>query len=209
MSENGAVEALEIERKYELRAGAALPSAEAFAAVGLTVGAPAVHELQASYFDTPTLELAEQRLAMRRRAGGKDDGWHLKAKGDGSVRELMWPLSETVPAGLLSEVEDRLGQGAGDRLGAIATLRTTRTTVLLLAETGEPVIEIADDLVDATNELSGVRQAWREWEAELMPGLTDESLLDSIEPLLVAAGGTRVRGTSKIQRTMGANGASA
>lgn len=209
MSQNGAIEALEIERKYEPGADAVLPAAGAFEAVGLVASGAEVHELHASYFDTPTLELATQRLALRRRAGGKDDGWHLKSKGEGSVRELMWPFSDDMPKGLIREVDDRLGAGAAERLSAIATVRTTRTTTLLHAETGEPVVEIADDLVEATNEVSGERQRWREWEAELMPGVFDEQLLESIEPLLIEAGATRARGTSKIQRIMSANGGNA
>lgn len=201
MSGNGAVESFEIERKYEVPDGAELPGAESFASLRLRLDDTESHELRASYFDTPAGELAAQRLALRRRRGGKDEGWHLKAKGDEGARELLWPPADELPDGLRKEVEDRLGSGATDRLGAIATLRTTRRTTMLFDASGDAVIELADDLVDATNELTGVRQRWREWEAELMPG-ADEALLDEIEPLLVASGATRVRGTSKIQRTM-------
>lgn len=202
---NGAIESFEIERKYEVSDDAQLPDAVGFAALGLQPGAPETHELRASYFDTPSGELASRRLALRNRHGGKDAGWHLKAKGDDGARELLWPQSDELPVGLRAEVEDRLGSGSTDRLGAIATLRTTRVTVLLFDLQGNAVVEIADDRVDGTNELTGSRQQWREWEAELMPG-ADEALLDTIEPLLAAAGAVRVRGTSKIQRTMQGRG---
>ena len=205
VSINGATESLEIERKYEVSDAAVLPDAASFALLGLRLGAPETHELRASYFDTPNGELASRRLALRNRHGGKDEGWHLKAKRDDGARELLWPQSTELPDGLRGEVEDRLGSGAIERLGAIATLRTMRVTLMLFSEQGNAVIELADDRVDATNELTGGRQVWREWEAELMPG-ADESLLDTIEPLLGAAGATRVRGTSKIQRTMRAGG---
>lgn len=208
MSINGAIESFEIERKYEVSDDAMLPDPVSFAALGLRSGEPEVHELRASYFDTPGGELAKLRLALRNRHGGKDEGWHLKAKGEDGARELLWPQSAELPEGLRAEVEDRLGAGAIDRLGAIATLRTTRITQLLFGERGEAVIEIADDRVDGTNELTGSSQRWREWEAELMPG-ADEALLDALEPLLVAAGATRVRGTSKIQRTMQSGGVTA
>ncbi len=206
MTNNGAIETFEIERKYEVADDAVLPSAAVFAEAGLRLGEPEAHELRASYFDTPDAGLASQRVALRRRVGGKDEGWHLKAKGDDGARELLWPPAETMPEGLRGELEARLGAGEVRRIGAIASLRTARTTAMLFDASGAPVIELADDRVDAINELSGRRQKWREWEAELVPG-ADAALLDAVEPLLVAAGAARVRGTSKIQRTMQAEGA--
>lgn len=207
VSNNGAVESFEIERKYEVSGDAKLPAAENFSAVGLRAGVSESHELRASYFDTPSGELAAQRLALRNRHGGKDAGWHLKAKGDDGARELLWPPSGEMPDGLRHEVEDRLGVGAIDRLVPIAALRTTRNLMLLFDAAGNPVVELADDLVDGTNELSQTRTRWREWEAELMPG-ADERLLEVIEPLLLAAGAARSHGTSKIQRTMQGGGSS-
>ncbi len=198
---NGATETFEVERKYEVDEAAELPGSAEFATLGLVLEAAEAHSLRAGYFDTPAAELAARRFALRRRVGGKDAGWHLKAKGDDGARELMWPPSDEMPAGLRQEVERLLGDEGAGRLGAIATLRTQRITAMLLNASGKPVIELADDRVDASNELSGRRQRWREWEAELMPG-ADEALLDLVEPLLVAAGAARVRGTSKIQRTM-------
>ncbi|MCB1274785.1 MAG: CYTH domain-containing protein [Leucobacter sp.] len=196
-----AVESLEIERKYAVDDPAAMPTTEAFAALGLRLEAPESHGLEARYFDTPGGELAAQRAAVRMRIGGKDEGWHLKEKGERAARELLWPPAEATPEGLRAELDRRLGQGGAARIVMIARLRTQRTTALLRDAAGAAVIELADDRVDATNELTGKRQRWREWEAELLPG-ADEGLLDRIEPLLLAAGGARQRGTSKIQRTM-------
>lgn len=205
VSKNGAVETFEIERKYEVAEDAVLPAAVAFEAIGLRPAEAVEQELRASYFDTPAGELASLRLALRHRLGGKDEGWHLKAKGEDGARELLWPSSHTMPTGLRAEVEDRLGPDALERLQAIATLHTQRVTTMLFDEAGRAVVELADDSVDAVNELSGRRQQWREWEAELMPG-EDPAWLDTVEPMLVAAGASRVRGTSKIQRTMSAEG---
>jgi inorganic triphosphatase YgiF len=212
------VESFEIERKYLVDDRAVLPDPAAFEALGLSLDAPEHHRLEAAYFDTPSGELAAQRVAVRMRRGGKDEGWHLKEKGEEGARELLWPPAEQMPPGLVRELADRLGadelraselradEPAADpaqRLGAIARLRTERTTVRVRDSTGVEVVELADDRVDATNELTGRRQRWREWEAELMPG-GDPTLLDRIESLLAAAGAARVRGTSKIQRTMSA-----
>lgn len=217
------VESFEIERKYLVDDRAVLPGPAAFEALGLSLDAPEHHLLEAAYFDTPSGELAAQRVAVRMRRGGKDEGWHLKEKGEEGARELLWPPAEQMPPGLVRELADRLGaselcadelgaselradESAADpaqRLGAIARLHTERTTVRVRDSTGVEVVELADDRVDATNELTGRRQRWREWEAELMPD-GDPALLDRIEPLLAAAGAVRVRGTSKIQRTMSA-----
>lgn len=201
MSVNGAIETFEIERKYEVALEAVLPDGETFSTIGLRSGAAELYELRASYFDTPEGHLAAQRIAVRRRSGGKDAGWHMKFKGEKGVRELQWPVSKDVPEGLLKEVADRLSIKAAARLTPIATIDTQRMTLLLIDAHDQPVIELADDRVEAHNVLSGRRQQWREWEAEVL-GSAQESILDSLEPLLLAVGAERVRGSSKIQRTM-------
>lgn len=203
MNNNGAVESFEIERKYEVAEDTSLPEAAVFATVQLQAAETLEHELHASYFDTPDVALASQRLALRHRLGGKDEGWHLKAKGDDGARELLWPSSVEMPAGARAEVAERIGEAAIQRLQNIATLRTNRITTMLFDAAGNAVVEIADDRVESVNELTGRVQRWREWEAELMPD-ADPALLDQIEPLLIAMGARRVRGTSKIQRTMSA-----
>lgn len=205
MTRYGAISTFEVERKYAVDAHAALPPAESFAAVGLTIDRPELHEMRATYFDTPEGALAAQRLALRHRSGGKDSGWHLKAKGDEGVRELCWPESHEMPAGLREALREKGVNHAA--VVAIATVQTTRETTVVRDASGRAVIELADDSVDATNERTGRRQQWREWEAELLPGAdpgadSGAALLDLLEPLLTAAGATRVRDTSKIQRAM-------
>ena len=173
--------------------------------------------MQATYFDTPDGALAAQRLALRRRIGGKDAGWHLKSKGDDGAHELLWPDSQEMPDRVREVLREKFGENEGHdqrvsdtaapRVRALATLHTIRDTTVVRNSDGEAIIELADDTVDATNELTGRRQQWREWEAALLPAAgsdaaTGAKLLDLVEPLLVAAGATRVRGTSKIQRAM-------
>ena len=203
---DGAIESFEVERKYEIPDGAALPAAQAFAELGLILGDPVPFPMEAHYFDTPEGALAAQRCAVRMRSGGADAGWHLKEKGDDGTRELQWPPADEMPEGLRAELERRIGADQLARVGAIAILRTLRTATRLSDAEGVELIELADDRVDARNELTGRRQEWREWEAELLPGAgtaeAGAALLDRVEPLLTAAGASRVRGTSKIQRTM-------
>ena len=202
MSANGAVETFEIERKYEVSEFACLPAHSEYPALALTANAPETIELTASYFDTPDAALGMQRVAVRRRVGGKDAGWHLKEKGAEGSRELVWPLEGGMPAGLRQEIVDRIGVAGVDRLVTVATMHTTRVITMLRDAAGVAVIELADDRVVATNVLTGAQLSWREWEAELAPAAAP-TLLDLLEPLLLAAGATRVRGTSKLQRVLG------
>ena len=94
-------------------------------------------------------------------------------------------------------------------LSPLATIRTTRTTTVLLDDVGVPVVEIADDRVLATDERALVDRAWREWEVELLPGApagADDpgGLLDVIERELLAAGAVPSASPAKIARALGA-----
>lgn len=205
VAEHGAVEAIEIERKYEVSATAKIPDL-----TQLGAGNPGAvahietdcYELRATYFDTADGQLGRQRVAVRRREGGSDAGWHLKTKQDDFSRELLWPLSEAIPAGLRAAITELIGSHAVASMRPIADLQTVRRVTRWAPQGSGWVLEIADDTVRGTNELTGVTQTWREWESELAPG-AQAAWLDRVEPLLIAAGAKRVRGTSKLQRVMG------
>ena len=64
-------EQLEIERKYDAPADAAVPDLSAAAGIGAAAD-PVVHELAATYFDTPDLRLLASRVTLRRRVGGAE-----------------------------------------------------------------------------------------------------------------------------------------
>lgn len=203
-------ESVEIERKYEVPSGAELPSVEEFAGRGLRVGATATHELHARYFDTADGALAAARLAMRVRVGGTDEGWHVKEKIDGGTRELHWPLSDEMPPGLVAELRGRIGD-AVETVRTIAELRTERRTLRLENADGIEVVEIADDRVraaelrgaDVNGDESRVDRAWREWEAELMPG-ADVAWLDATGELLESVGAVPSLSIAKVARASGA-----
>ncbi|RGE18968.1 CYTH domain-containing protein [Leucobacter sp. wl10] len=194
-------EALEIERKYEVSVGIPLPAAERFREVGLDPEPPVTHRLSARYFDTLRGDLADRGLAMRERHGGKDAGWHLKQRGGAGVRELLWPPSGAVPEGLREELRGRIGDAAAEVL-PVAQLRTERTVVMLRDREGRPAVELADDRVHALDLIEAVERAWREWEAELMPGV-DAEVLDRVESVLLTAGGVHSLSFAKIARSTG------
>lgn len=202
MSHEAGQESLEVERKYEVAADLPLPTAEAFAAVGLTASAPVTYELAAIYFDTPERDLARGGMAMRVRHGGKDAGWHIKQRGAEGVRELFWPPSDEMPAGVREELAARIGEEASS-VAPVAELDTERTVVVLFDESGAEIVELADDRVEAFDRVAGVARVWREWEAEVLPG-ADTAVLDRVEPVLLAAGARVSLSLAKIARATGA-----
>ncbi|WP_161937439.1 EamA family transporter [Leucobacter sp. G161] len=201
-----ATESLEVERKYEVAADSEIPSAAAFTAVDLGVGAPETHVMHARYYDTPDGALARQAVAMRVREGGSDEGWHVKAKGAGGTRELHWPLADEMPQGLVDALRTWIGDAA-EHVQPIAELHTERRIVRLVDPAGIEVVELADDRVRASDLRAGsgagrVDRAWREWEAELMPG-ADETWLDRVGTVLEQAGAYASPSSAKIARATG------
>ena len=75
----------EIERKYDVGSEVVFPDLSAVSGVG-SVGQPEEFQLEATYFDTPALDLARRGLTLRRRTGGTDEGWHLKLPRSGESR---------------------------------------------------------------------------------------------------------------------------
>lgn len=212
MSAHAGAESIEVERKYEVAADAVMPGPEAFVALGLAADEPATYELTATYFDTPDRALAAAGIAVRQRAGGHDAGWHVKQRLEDGVREVAWPPADAAPAALLEKLHEllsdaRAAKQTGVSLVPLAQMRTTRV-VTLLRRGQNPVIELADDWVLATDHLTGapgtagVRRAWREWEAELIAG-QDPALLGVIEPLLLGAGAAPSLSFAKIARASG------
>ncbi|WP_449279267.1 CYTH domain-containing protein [Leucobacter sp. GX0328] len=210
-------ESIEIERKYEVPTALALPDAAALAAAGFAAAEPRTFALRAVYYDTEHGDLAQHRLALRRREGGPDAGWHLKHKNRTGAHEFQWPESDEMPAGLRDEVARRIG--AEPELTPLAELRTERTVVLLHSAPSTPsaprtpdvpprggaetaVIELVDDRVRTHDLRTGAHRAWREWEAELVPG-ADTALLDVLEALLCEAGASASPSPAKIARATG------
>jgi inorganic triphosphatase YgiF len=184
---------LEIERKFEADASFTLPSLDGMPGVE-SVQAPAVYQLDATYFDTAGLALHKNRVTLRRRTGGPDEGWHLKLPVSADTRrELHEPLSPSVPPRLAAAVEQFT---AGQPLQAIAILSTERTVRSLTGPDGSVLGEVADDAVTARR-LPGEDTAdltWREIEVES----GDQDVLAAAGRLLTDAGARPARSASKL-----------
>jgi inorganic triphosphatase YgiF len=197
---------LETERKYDADADFALPG---FGGLPGSAAAapPERYQLSATYFDTDDLALIRNKVTLRRRTGGTDEGWHLKLPVRQETRqELHEPLGESpgaVPARLAAQVEDIT---AGRPLCPIANLDTERTVVTLTGPAGEPLAEVADDLVTACrlDQPGAEPVSWREIETEaLSEGPEIPGLLDAVGKKLREAGARPSSSASKLSRLLG------
>lgn len=207
---------LEIERKYEAAAHLSVPNLVGVSGITSVAVQPGV-QLEARYFDTAELDLAQRVCALRYRTGGKDAGWHLKARVAEGVRETQWPLPamdasdaaieqggaalpQPVRAAILDFIDDK-------PLEVIATISTERAIHLLFsAEAEQPIAELADDIVTTTDARTGRIQRWREWEVELL-GEWDaedaETFFAEVERAIITVGAEPSKLKAKLQRALG------
>ncbi|MED5800994.1 CYTH and CHAD domain-containing protein [Gordonia sp. Z-3] len=200
-------EQIEVELKFDVDAGHTAPDLRILPGV-IGASAPETFQLDATYFDTENLDLAGNRITMRRRTGGHDAGWHLKRPTGiaGARRELRIGFSDApadadVPAELITPV---IALTRTRKLIPVAALSTTRTVTTLMGADGRPVAEFAEDLVSAQSMLPGGHyQEWAEWEFELLDGGRDTRLLKAAEKLLRNSGGRTASSASKLARAIG------
>ncbi|MFH8606356.1 CHAD domain-containing protein [Streptomyces sp. NPDC018029] len=191
----------EIERKYDVGAGAALPDLSGVAGVEDVVDRGVV-ELDAVYWDTPDQRLAAGSVTLRRRTGGDDAGWHLKlpvSLAEGVRDEIHAPLSDTVPRALSGLVRSRVREA---ELVPVVRLRSARNLCHLLDAEGTLLAEVSIDGVRAERLDGGTGTAeWSEAEVELADG-GDPAILDKIEKKLKKAGARRSSSPSKLARAL-------
>jgi inorganic triphosphatase YgiF len=200
---------LETEQKYDAAGDFLLPELSGLGGRAKATGRHRYY-LSATYYDTDQLDLIKNHITLRRRVGGPDEGWHLKLPVRKDTRqEVRTPLGAddhgTVPAQLAAQVEDIT---AGRPLHPIAILDTERTVVTLTGQAGEPLAEVADDLVTATrlDEPRAEPMRWREIEVEAAEGLeeaTAAGVLEAAGQVLREAGARRSTSASKLARLLG------
>ena len=197
-----AADAIEVEHKYSPSESDALPPLASIPGVD-RAGQSANEMLDAVYFDTKALALAAQRITLRRRSGGPDDGWHLKLPvAAGERREIREPLGgdqDAVPENLRQLV---LVHTRSHALGPVARIRTSRRLTPLYAADGAVLAHFSDDRVEAQSLLTPAEPSrWREWELELADG--PRRLLQDADALFAAEGVTVAAVPSKLARALG------
>jgi len=201
---------VEVERKYDVDADTPLPAWIGIDGVD-AVTSGELRELDARYFDTRDADLARAGVAVRRRTGGPDAGWHIKGPREGDGRlEIAWPLSEgplgdddTIPDG----VAEALARWTTASLSPLARIENSRTAYLLTGPDGV-IAEFVDDRVRATDLRQGVQREWREWEVELGPGAPAdaagrEEFFAAVEVVVFAASARPAASDSKLARALG------
>jgi CHAD domain-containing protein len=193
-------EQLEIETKYDVDEQTSLPALHELPGVA-SVAQPVELDLEAVYYDTAELDLACNKVTLRRRTGGEDDGWHVKLPvSSGERLELHHPLGRSVQKVPITVVRAVRVHVRDHELVPVVSLNTRRVVHRLLDSDGEVLAELADDRVTAT--VDGAEpDSWREWEVELVAG--DRSLLEAADAVLRSAGAEPASGPSKLARALG------
>ncbi|MFE7772851.1 CHAD domain-containing protein [Streptomyces sp. NPDC057445] len=189
----------EIERKYEATDETRVPDLTRVDGVWAVVH-KGVAELDAVYYDTPDLRLAADRITLRRRTGGEDEGWHLKFPVATGIRdEIHAPLADTVPRPLAGLVRSRTRDAP---LIPVVRLVTSRDISHLVDGHGELLAELSVDSVRAERLTEGGGTAsWTEIEVELADG-ADPALLDAVDKRLRKAGVRPSSAASKLARAL-------
>ncbi|WP_178945513.1 CYTH and CHAD domain-containing protein [Kocuria sp. TGY1127_2] len=197
----------EIERKYEAPAdGDLTPDLSGLQRLIAEVE-PQIQELDATYFDTDSRDLAREKVILRRRRGGHDEGWHIKfvlGEGRQEVHFGLLKDENTMPAA----VKDVLsGITVGENLSPIARLTTRRERTILRDRDGQEIAELCDDSVRSTDYATGIERAWREWEVELLAEdlslKAQAEVFKEVEEVLEQVGATSSSAVAKISRALG------
>lgn len=200
-----AAHSVEVERKYDVAADTPLPDWTVLPGIA-EVGDPEPRALDARYRDTADLALARAGVAVRRREGGPDAGWHVKITAADGKHEWHWALGADPEEGVPAEVSAALSRWAHGPFLPVARIRNARTAYALQDASGALVAEMVDDRVSARNERTGGVDAWREWEVELGPAAPADvdAFFAAVDAVVTAAGGRVSASGSKLARTLSA-----
>lgn len=198
---------VEVEVTFDVDDETAAPDWTALGEV-VRVAGPEVRPLDAMYVDSADLALARAGVAIRRRTGGPDAGWHLKGPlVDGARVELQWPLTDG-PADIPGAVREAAREWTDAALEPLARIRNERRAYELIDARGDVVAEFVDDRVHASDLRAGVDRAWREWELELGPAAPEArddraAFFATAAALAHDAGARPASSASKLARTLG------
>lgn len=194
---------LEVERSYDVDADTPLPD---LTTLGLTVGHAEPRDLDARYFDSADAALGRAGVAVRRRTGGPDEGWHVKIATPEGKLEWHWPLDiDSDPDQVPPAVAESVERWSAGPFAPLARIRNARTAYAVSDASGTPVAELVDDRVQTVDERTGRELAWREWEVELTPEspVAPAEFFARIDAAVAAAGGRVAASDSKLARALG------
>ncbi|MGW4371457.1 CYTH and CHAD domain-containing protein [Nocardia takedensis] len=155
-------------------------------------------QLTSTYYDTPELDLLARGVTLRRREGDDESGWQLKIPRAEGRLELSTPLTPDLPRELAEIVA---GIAFGKELGPLTSIYTLRDRHKVFDADGELIVEIAEDIVEATPaDGSGDVTAWREVEIESGP--RTEQTPRPLVKALVKAGARASQYPSKLSRVL-------
>lgn len=197
---------VEVERKFDVDAGTPVPDWTGVPGVAAVTPGEERH-LDALYLDTADLALGRAGVALRRRTGGPDAGWHIKGPlVDGARVELGWPLGEgdEVPDAVRAEI----AQWTTAPLEPLARIVNDRTAYELRDAHGATLAEFVDDHVRTTDLRAGDEREWHEWEIELGPAApadaaAREAFFAAVAEAALAAGARGALSASKLARALG------
>lgn len=203
---------LEIERKYDIAPEDA-EKLDPGELSGFGAGRPETLRMAAVYYDTADFALARAQVALRRRTGGGDDGWHVKYRAGKARGELHFePLKSPgrIPAAVRKVL---VGITLGEDIEPVATVDTRRVVYPVLTENGTQHAELCVDTVCARDERAGVDRKWSECEVELsrddLSPQQSEAVFAALEAVLFAAGAAPSTSPAKIARALGQDDAGA
>jgi CHAD domain-containing protein len=205
----GTTRHVELELKFDAPEPGVSPSFDGLAAVSRIEKLPTLH-LDAVYFDTPDKALAANRVTLRRRTGGSDEGWHLKLPAGEARTEIHAPLAAAA-AGVPEDLLDVVLAIVRDRpLVPVARISTARDVTMLHGPDGVALAEFCDDTVTAyrlspSDGSAEAEQRWREWELELVDAGVDEAggILKRLANRLHDAGAVAAGHGSKLAKALG------
>lgn len=205
----GTTRHVELELKFEAPEPGVSPSFDGLAAVSRIEKLPTL-QLDAVYFDTPGNGLAANRVTLRRRTGGSDEGWHLKLPAGQARTEIRAPLGAGA-AGVPEDLLDVVLAIVRDRpLVPVARISTARDITMLHGPEGVALAEFCDDTVTAyrlspSDGSAEAEQHWREWELELVDAGVDEAggILQRLANRLHDAGAVAAGHGSKLAKALG------
>jgi CHAD domain-containing protein len=194
-------------------------AAEVADGIDLVLGDAVEHVLEATYFDTAGLALAQRGCTLRRREGGSDAGWHLKVPSRGGRAqagalardEVMLPLPAATD-GPPSELTRLVRAWTLDEpLIAVAVLTTRRRVHPLRDRDGGAVGELAVDDVSARlvgaegdDAPSPASASFSQWDVEAVGEGADACA--ALVHALVARGATPASTESKLRRALAGTG---